>query len=98
MKTLIWILTAGVLGLWSLIAWGVHALVSLGGNAVANNADWIPLEPEAIEWASWLAAFGTDIGGWLVIGVWAIVSAVILALGFLGTKLVPATKAIQQQS
>jgi len=89
MKTLIWIATAIVVGLWSLVAWITHGLVGVAGNLVANNADIIPADPLLVEWASWLASAGTGVGEWLVFLVWAFVSLVILALGFVGTKLVP---------
>lgn len=89
MKTLIWIATAVVIGLWSLVAWITHGLVGVAGSLVANNADVIPADPLLIEWASWLASAGTGVGEWLVIIVWGFVSLVILALGFVGTKLVP---------
>ena len=87
MKTLIWIVTAGVVGLWSLVAWITHGLVGVAGQLVASNADLIPADPLLVEWASWLAASGTGLGEWLVIVVWAFVSLVLLALGsttFLG--------------
>jgi hypothetical protein len=89
MKTLIWIATAVVLGLWSLLAWITHGLVSVAGNLVANNADIIPADPLLIEWASWLASAGTGVGEWLVVAVWAFVSLILLAVGFVATKLVP---------
>lgn len=89
MKTLIWIVTAGVVGLWSLVAWITHGLVGVAGHLVASNADLIPADPLLVEWASWLAASGTGVGEWLVIVVWAFVSLVLLALGFVATRLVP---------
>ena len=89
MKTLIWIATAVLLGLWSLVAWITHGLVSVAGNLVANNADIIPADPLLIEWASWLASAGTGVGEWLVVAVWAFVSLILLAVGFVATRLVP---------
>jgi hypothetical protein len=89
MKTLIWIVTGVVVGLWSLLAWITHGLVGVAGNLVANNADIIPADPLLVEWASWLASAGTGVGEWLVVAVWALVSLVMLAAGFVLTKLVP---------
>ena len=43
MKNLIWILTAAIIGLWSLLAWITHGLVSVAGNLVANNADRVTI-------------------------------------------------------
>jgi hypothetical protein len=93
MKNLIWIATAIVVGLWSLLAWITHGLVSVAGSLVANNADLLPADPLLIEWASWLASAGTGVGEWLVIAVWAFVSLILLAIGFVATQLVPRFKA-----
>jgi hypothetical protein len=46
-----------------------------------------------IEWASWLASAGTGVGEWLVIAVWAFVSLILLAIGFVATQLVPRFRA-----
>ena len=89
MKTLIWIVTAAAVGLWSLVAWITHGLVGVAGQLVASNADLIPADPPLVEWASWLAASGTGVGEWLVVILWAFVSLVLLALGFAATRLVP---------
>lgn len=89
MKTLIWAATAVLLGLWSLLAWVTHGLVGVAGSLVANNADIIPADPLLVEWASWLASAGTGVGEWLVVALWAFVSLILVALGFVATKLVP---------
>jgi hypothetical protein len=81
MRKLVWFLTILVLAIWSGIAWLVHAAIGIGGNLAARNADAVPLEPEAIEWISWLATVGTGLGEWLVITVWAVVAALILLIG-----------------
>lgn len=89
MKTLIWIGTGLVIAIWSLVAWITHGLVGLAGSMVAANADIMPADPLLIEWASWLARAGTGVGEWLVVALWALVSLVLLGLGFVATKLVP---------
>ncbi len=89
MKTLIWIATAVILGLWSLVAWITHGLIGVAGGLVAGNADILPADPLLVEWASWLASAGTGVGEWLVVAIWALVSVVLLAVGFVATRLVP---------
>ena len=89
MKTLIWIVTAAVIGVWSLLAWIAHGLVGVAGNLVAGNADIIPADPELVAWASWLATAGTDVGAWLIVAIWAVVSLVLLGLGFAAQALAP---------
>ena len=93
MKTLIWAVTGVVIAIWSGLCWIAHGLVSVGGNLVANNADIIPaVDPLIVEWASWLASVGTGVGEWLVIAIWAIVSLVIFALGFVVTRFLPGAR------
>lgn len=96
MKTLIWSATAVLILLWSLVAWLTHGLVGLAGGLVAGNADIIPADPLLIEWASWLASAGTGVGEWLVVALWALVSLVLLGLGFVATKLVPRLGPVRQ--
>lgn len=89
MKTLVWVLTGLAIALWSLVAWVTHGLVGVAGGMIASNADILPADPLLIEWTSWLASLGTGIGEWLVVAVWGFVSLVLLALGYVATKLVP---------
>jgi hypothetical protein len=89
MKTLVWTLTGLVLALWTLVAWITHGLVGVAGGLIAGNADILPADPLLIEWAAWLASAGTGVGEWLVVAVWGFVSLVLVALGFVATKLVP---------
>lgn len=89
MNTLVWILTGTLVALWSLVAWITHGLVGVAGGLVASNADMIPADPLFIEWASWLASAGTGVGEWLVVVVWTLVSLVLLAAGFVITRLLP---------
>jgi hypothetical protein len=89
MKTLVWSLTGVAVGLWSLLAWIMHGLVGVAGGLIASNADVLPVDPLLVECASWVASAGTDIGEWLVIAVWALVSLVLVGLGYVATRLVP---------
>jgi hypothetical protein len=89
MKTLIWIITWTVLAIWSLFSWLAYGLIGVSGSLIAGNADIIPADPLLIEWASWLATVGTDVGEWLVIALWALVSLVILAAGYVAARIVP---------
>lgn len=87
MGRVIWAVTWIAIALWSALAWVAHGLIGLGGNLVASNADLLPADPMVVEWVSWLAMLGRDVGGWLVIAIWGFVALVILAMGFVGSKL-----------
>jgi hypothetical protein len=89
MKTLIWIVTAAAIAVWSLLAWIAHGLIGVAGGLAAGNADIIPADPMIVEWASWLAMAGTGVGEWLIVAIWAAVSLVLLGLGFAAGALAP---------
>lgn len=95
MRKLIWFLTIVALAVWSGIAWLVHAAIGVGGNLAALNADAVPLDPEAIEWISWLASTGTGLGEWLVIAVWAVVAALVLLIGAVAARFLPNRGTVQ---
>jgi hypothetical protein len=92
MKSLVWILTWTVIGIWSAFAWIAHSLIGVGGGLIANNADLVPSSPEVVEWTSWLATVGTSVGEWAVIGIWAVVSLLIYVIGFAVTRLLPSIR------
>ena len=89
MQKLILIATVTALLVWSGVAWLVYRLIRHGGQAVASNADLLPADAELVEWASWLAVFGTVVGEWIVVIVWAAVVAAILALGLVAKWILP---------
>ncbi len=87
MKSLIWLATAALAAIWSLMCWGAHALIGYGGNIAARNADVVPyLPPELVELASWLAVAGTNVGEWLVVAVWVLGMVILLALVAVGRR------------
>ena len=94
MRKLVWFITFVVLAVWSAIAWIAHAVVGVGGNLAASNADLLPADPEVVELVSWLAQFGAGAGEWLIAAIWAVVSAVLLAIGFIVTRLLPRFKSL----
>ena len=89
MQKLVFVVTVTALLVWSGVAGLAYTLIRLGGQAVASNADVLPADPEFVELESWLAVFGTGVGEWIVIIVWAAVAAVILALGFVVKWILP---------
>jgi hypothetical protein len=89
MRTAVWSIFAVAFAVWSLIAWGAHALIGAGGSLVAGNADVVPVWPEAVEPLSWLAHFGTGVGEWLVVAIWALVSGAMALAAYLVTRLLP---------
>lgn len=98
MRTLIWIATWTLFAIWSGVSWIAHGLISVGSSLAANNADLILAEPLLVEWALWLVGVSTGVGKWLVVALWAIVSLVIFALGFVTTRVMPGLKTSLQNN
>jgi hypothetical protein len=98
MKKLVWLIVAVAIAIWSGLAWAAHSLIGWGGTVANNNADIVTQNPEAVEWLSWLALFGSDVGSWLVIGVWGFGVLLALLIGFAGTRLFPRLGTLSQKA
>jgi hypothetical protein len=72
-----------VLVFWTIIAFGIYALIDLVGDVAIRNADLIPLPPEGLELASWLLLATQKIGFGLMIVVWLSGAIAIMAAGLL---------------
>lgn len=82
MRNLVWLVGLVVLGLWSLVAWGGHALLDWSSNWAAANADVVSGVPEIVETVSWAARGLGNASEIIVIIVWAL--GAILILGVVG--------------
>lgn len=80
MRNLIWIAGLAVLGLWSLLAWGGHALLDWTSNWAAANADQVSAVPEIVETLSWAFRSLGNASEIIVIIVWALGAVLILGL------------------
>lgn len=89
MKKLLWPVVAFCVALWSGLAWAAYQVVDWGGQIVSNNVDIVTPHPESVEWLSWFARFGSNVGESLVVGVWAVGVVIAIGLGFVGSRLLP---------
>jgi hypothetical protein len=89
MSKLLWLFVGVAIAIWSGLAWIAYGVVGWGGQVASSNADIVTAHPETVEWLSWLAMFGSGVGEWLVIGLWALGTLIALAIGFVGTRLFP---------
>jgi hypothetical protein len=89
MKKIVWPIVGVAIAIWSGLAWLAYGLVGWGGQIASSNADVVTAHPETVEWLSWLAMFGSGVGEWLVLGIWAVGTFLALAIGFAGTRLLP---------
>ncbi len=70
MKRLLRLVAVFLAVCWSLLAWGLYALVSLAGNGIARNVDWASNNPETVEWLFWFAGLLTSVGLAGIVTVW----------------------------
>ncbi|MBN9440683.1 hypothetical protein [Bosea sp. (in: a-proteobacteria)] len=82
MRNIIWLGGLVVLCLWSLIAWGGHALVDWTSDWAAANADQVSGVPEIVETVSWALRSVGNASEVIVVIVWAL--GAVLILGFMG--------------
>jgi hypothetical protein len=87
MRRLIIIAAAVLLGLWSLFAWAVHALLQAASGFAAENAYLVPVPPEWVYWTAQIFAGASGIGEVLVWIVWGFVSALIVLVALIALKL-----------
>lgn len=99
MKTLIWGITWIAVAVWSALCWLAHMLIGAGGAIIGGNADAVPdVPPEIVEWVSWLAYAGASVGEWLMVIVWAAVTALMLGLGYFLARLASARRPASARS
>lgn len=80
MRNLIWLGGLVILGLWSLVAWGGHALLDWTSNWAASNADRVSGVPEIVETVSWAFRSLGNASEFIVVIVWALGAVLILGL------------------
>ncbi len=77
MRRLVSTLAVAAAVVWSLIAWGAHALLGWVGGIAAGNADLVTDHPETVVWLSSLAGGLTGLGLFGIVAVWLLGLALI---------------------
>ncbi len=95
MRMLVWSVVGVLLVLWSLLAWGAHALVGAGGEVLISGSEMLPgellpVEPSQVSWLAGLLDGLAGLGQGIVWVVWALVAVLLLGLGLLGHGFAPA--------
>jgi hypothetical protein len=83
-RKLVLIVAALLIGVWSLFAWGVYAVLGYAGGFAAANAEFMPLPPEL---TFWIAGLLSGAGGAVVWIVWLIGAVLIALAAFAGLAL-----------
>lgn len=82
MARIIRIVTTIALAVWTLLLWGAHALVSVGGDAAYRNADRISDDPNTVETLAWALNLTQDVGLIAIIIVWGLGALVMAVVGY----------------
>lgn len=77
MRTLVLIVAATVLAIWSLFAWAVYNLLGFAEGLAISNAEFLPIPPELIAWTAALLGGMGGIAVWIVWGLGAAVIAIL---------------------
>jgi hypothetical protein len=101
MRMLVWSVVGVLLLLWSLLAWGAHALVGAGGDALVAGSgmlpgELLPVDPAQVGWLAGVLDGLAGFGQVLVWVLWAIVAVPLLGLGLLGHGFAPALGTLWQ--
>lgn len=89
-RSIPWIVAVIALVLWTLLSAGGYAAVHGAAQWITQNADFVSRHPDVTSWLLWALDLVRDIGVFVLIGVWALVSAgIVLAAWMLqrGSKL-----------
>jgi hypothetical protein len=86
MRISVWIAAIIALVVWSLLAWGGHALLDWSSDWAAANADKISPVPEVVEWVSWSfrsLGYASEI---VVVIIWGVGSILIIGVAGLVSR------------
>ena len=94
MLALIWLGTLVLLALWSLLAWGTHAVLTGGGDWVAGLAATLLADAAWQAWLDAALAWTAQFGSVIVWVLWAVGAVVLLLAAVVGTLLVHAGRRV----
>lgn len=83
----IWIATAVVAALWTLLVWGAHALVAATGDLLINGIGQLDAWPEIEQLLAPLAGWIEPLGQFAIVAVWALGLGVLSLLAWAGQRL-----------
>lgn len=86
MRISVWVAAIALLVIWSLLAWGGHALLDWSSDWAASNADNIFPVPEVVEWVSWGFRGLGNASEIIVMIAWAIGAILIIGLAGLVSR------------
>ncbi len=98
MNKLIWIVAGFALLVWSGLAWLGHGLLEWATAFASSNADQLTLGSEFSGLLVWLAGLLDGAGGFIIAVIWLVVSAAIVAVAAILSRLFGQRASGQQPS
>lgn len=98
MNKLIWAVAGIAILVWSGLAWLGHGLLEWATAFASSNADRLTLGSEFSGLLIWLAGLLDGAGGFIIAAIWLIVSAAIVAVAAILSRLLGRRAAGQQLS
>ena len=80
MNKLTWTIAIFVIAIWSLLSIGSYALLNASAEWMTQNTDLVSKHPDVTSWLVWGLDLFRDIGVFVVISVWALVSLAIIVI------------------
>ncbi|MBC7983426.1 MAG: hypothetical protein H7Y02_06180 [Candidatus Obscuribacterales bacterium] len=78
MNKLAWTIAIIVIVIWSLLSLGGYALLNVSAELMTQNTELVSKHPDVTGWLVWGLDLFRDIGVFVVISVWALVSLAIV--------------------
>ena len=75
-----WTIAIFVIAIWSLLSIGSYALLNVSAEWMTQNTDLVSKHPDVTGWLVWGLDLFRDIGVFVVISVWALVSLAIVVI------------------
>ena len=86
----LYILAVILAGAWSLLMWGVYALLGLSDEALSAGSRYFAIDAQLLEWLAGFVGGTQQLGGALILIVWGLGMALLILGGWLGRRLVRA--------
>ena len=86
LKRWLWIGTAVLAVLWTLLTWGAYALIAFAGDALSGGAGFLSAWPDAQYWLSWSVRLAEQFGVVFLVIAWAIGLFLLLVAAWVGAR------------
>ena len=84
----VYILVVTLAGAWTLVMWGVYALLGLSDEALSAGSRYFTIDARILEWLASFVGGTQQLGGVLVLVVWGLGVVLLVAASWLGRRVI----------